>query len=391
MSNPIISQLPNFVKVCLRLVKYKAEWKKQIREIAIIRQQNKYINSTDKNIQFLIVFLTPGAEYYTGKDKISGGVLSIFSIFKESEKIINSERSKVLMCTLKKEHLIFKYSSFENSVKILRYSLVSKHLKAVNKFIIHVPEMYLADYIKNLNKSDLVWIEKIKDSQLNILNQNISLMPGLDIIASAKSIFGSVTITTAHQQYATNYYQDLYGVPLHKLSVWISPEQYHFESFEKKKNLLVVSPDYHPDKEKILERIRSSFPELEVLIIQNLTYENYKMIISEAKWSLTFGEGLDGYFIEPVFSGAVSFAIYNKDFFTDDFKSLKTVYINSENLYKKLCEDILLLNTATRYKEYQRSMFDICAKHYSIADYQSNLKMFYERKYTFSTQDILNN
>jgi len=53
---------------------------------------------------------------------------------------------------------------------------------------------------------------------------------------------------------------------------------------------------------------------LSVQIIRNLTYDQYKSLVSRAKWALTFGEGLDGYFIEPVFSGAIAFAVYNEQF-----------------------------------------------------------------------------
>jgi hypothetical protein len=57
-----------------------------------------------------------------------------------------------------------------------------------------------------------------------------------------------------------------------------------------------------------------------------MTYQEYKATISKAKWALTFGEGLDGYFVEPIFSGDSSFSVYNPSFFIEDSWSLRTVY-----------------------------------------------------------------
>ena len=67
---------------------------------------------------------------------------------------------------------------------------------------------------------------------------------------------------------------------------------------------------------------------------------SFKKVISEAKWALTLGEGLDGYFIEPIFSGAIGFSVYNSRFFTEDFESLETVYSDYDELIKKMPMDI---------------------------------------------------
>ena len=60
---------------------------------------------------------------------------------------------------------------------------------------------------------------------------------------------------------------------------------------------MIVSPDFHTKKAEILRLIAGHFPQLQIQIIKNLTYEEYKKVISRAKWAITFG-GLDGYFID---------------------------------------------------------------------------------------------
>ena len=79
-------------------------------------------------------------------------------------------------------------------------------------------------------------------------------------------------------------------------------------------------------KSTVLGVMSKTFPDTRLQIVQNLTYEEFKAAISRAKWALTFGEGLDGYFVEPIFCGCVSFAVYNERFFTEAFRSFRTVY-----------------------------------------------------------------
>ena len=97
---------------------------------------------------------------------------------------------------------------------------------------------------------------------------------------------------------------------------------------------MIVSPDRHPQKKQILKLLSKRFPRIRTLIIKNMSYEKFKESIVRAKWALTFGEGLDGYFVESIFSGCVSFAVYNDKFFGEDFRNLDTVYSDYATLNK---------------------------------------------------------
>jgi hypothetical protein len=63
-----------------------------------------------------------------------------------------------------------------------------------------------------------------------------------------------------------------------------------------------------------------------------------------AKWSLTFGEGLDGYFAEPVWSGGVAFAVFNDRFFTPAFAELETIYPSWAALMQRMPLDLQRLD-----------------------------------------------
>ena len=144
-----------------------------------------------------------------------------------------------------------------------------------------------------------------------------------------------------------------------------------------------ISPDLHPDKNLIIDELKK-IPGLKIQIINKLTYNEYKHLISMAKWSLTLGEGLDGYFIEPIFSGAISFAIFNDEFFTSDFRNLSTIYKSTEELIKKIKFDIIRLNEENQAKTYQDVLFKLCSYYYNSEKYVDNLRRFYLKEYTYA-------
>ena len=148
---------------------------------------------------------------------------------------------------------------------------------------------------------------------------------------------------------------------------------------------MVVSPDPHPEKEAILGLIAEHFPQLRMQIIRNLSYEDYKQLISKAKWALTFGEGLDGYFVETIFSGGVSLAVYNTSFFTPDFETLPTVYASYETLSQRVISDLKKLDNDLNFKNYQEEQYQICSGHYNYKNYTQNVASFYSTY--FSAQE----
>jgi hypothetical protein len=214
------------------------------------------------------------------------------------------------------------------------------------------------------------------------------MLQNIDLLSSRKHVrelgrLGKLTCTTAHEKYSTPKLRQELGVPLHKLSVHISPEQYERKPYNEKDNLMIVSPDKHLKKKEVLDVVARCFPDIKIQVISNLTYEEYKQVISKARWSLTFGEGLDGYFVETVFSGGISFSVYNSRFFTEDFRSLRTVYQNYDVLIRKICKDIIDLGDEGTYSDYQNRQFDLCHKYYDYKEYLRNLESFYREDYTY--------
>ncbi len=363
-----------------RLAVYKNERKKFAREIGIRKIQDALLKKNfAPNSKKLIVFLVPGSDWETGKDKISGGTISIVSVCEETAA---TQEAATILCTMRGDHLFTRHEMFENNTPVFRFTQLPLYFNQAEEVLIHIPEFMAAYFVRSISRKDLAWLQRMKWVHFNIMNQNIRLMPDKEVIGSLRKIAQEFTITTAHQKYCNTYYRDYYGVPIHKLSVWISPDQYQFKTWRQKENLMVVSPDEKPWKAKILDKL-SRVPGLTITIIRNLTYEQYKALIARAKWSLTFGEGLDGYLIEPVFSGAVGFAVYNEEFFTPDFKGLPAIYNSYEELYERIPEDMHALDNEHGFKACQQEQFNICARYYSRDQYRKNIDAFYRKEYTY--------
>ncbi len=372
-----------FLKNILRFFYYKNQREKVFREQKIRKRQNKLIiENYSKDIENLIVFMVDGADWFTGKDNISGGIMSIASIYEESEKLKKIHNSNVIMITHKTAHLLLKHTQFPNNIFVFRYKQLIKYFQNLKKVIIHVPE-YLVPTINKQFAADSLYFTKIPDLQINILNQRIDIMPDVSETEKLKQVTRNITQTTAHENYTTLELRNKYNIPVHKLSVFGSPEKYKFTDFEQKENLLIVSPDEIPQKSRIIYKIKTEIPDLKIIIIENLTYTEYLNTISKAKFALTFGEGLDFYFVETVFSGGIGFAVYNEDFFTKEFKELPFIYKNYKDLEDLIVKDFSNLKNKELFVDTNKQQFMQCSKLYKYIEYLENIEKFYKKEYTF--------
>lgn len=322
----------------------------------------------------LIIFLIPPQEV------ISGGIMSIFSLAEESRKLKSIHNSDVFVSvypgaeSYKKNHL------FTNSEKIYEFDRLLATHNDIDKLLIHIPEYEVADILPSL-------IERINifpsELQINILNQNIEHMPSQEVVAELYKITPNITQTVAHQRYASQDIADAYLIPTHLLTVYLDQSQYIQKDFDKKEKLILYSPDDNSHKTKVLRELAENLSEYEFLEINNVTYSQYKKLIAKAAYTITFGEGFDGYFIEPAFSGSIPIAVYNDTFFPSmEYKKFPNVFTSYDGLSKSASSVIKGLDKA-KYNSLNSSLAEELAKTYSRNVYVKNIQLFYERKYTF--------
>jgi hypothetical protein len=378
-------KVSNLIKGSVKFLFRKSYRVKTIREIALRKKQDLYIKaSLTSDAAKVILFIIDGADERTGEEQISGGIMSIASIYEETKKLKEVHAAETFICTHPHTNLLLHFTQFQSEAFILRLEQVLKHFRNANSFLIHVPEYIYPLFCSFITARDYKEFFTDKTLHVNILNQNIKLMPSAEFVRDSRGLFSKLTMTTAHEQYTTEELRSLYGIPLHKLSVYGGPERYEFLSYEQKEDLMIVSPDPHPLKEEILKKLTDEFPDLRIAIIKNIPYAEYLKLIRKAKWALTFGEGLDYYFLETVFSGGVSFAVYNEEFFTSAFKDLPSVYDTWDSLAATIVSDLQYFNAPSQFKSVNKMAFDVCASLYDQEQYRQNIKLFYEKKYTFA-------
>ena len=322
----------------------------------------------------LIVFLTPGY------DSPSGGILSIAALYRESIAVGDLHRATVALCTIPTQPPLLKYSWFENRNYLLDLETLIKQCGHLEYVLLHIPE-YVVNPVSDWLTSNWSTLQNVKELQLNVLVQNIDLVQGQNIAGLKR--FGKVTCTTAHEAYSNSTTREALGVSLHRLSCCNGPELYSLSEYEDKEPLLIVSPDDHPMKKEVLREIEQSLPTLNIHVIKNLHYNDYVSLTRRAKWSLTFGEGLDGYFVDTVFNGGVAFAVFNERFFTPGFANLETVYPSWDVLMTRMCDDLKRLDEPVAYKRCWKQTYDLLTDIYSTDRFRENLRMFYRSEYTF--------
>jgi hypothetical protein len=90
--------LKEVIKNIYRFIKYKEHRQKLAREKKIKPVQAAlFAKEFSREINKLIIFFVPGADRFTGKETMSGGVISILSIAEETKKIYNLSEELTLL------------------------------------------------------------------------------------------------------------------------------------------------------------------------------------------------------------------------------------------------------------------------------------------------------
>jgi len=326
----------------------------------------------------LILFLVPGREY------ISGGILSIFSLYRFSRSLEQIHGARVLMCFYPGEaHSVLRYRMFQNDVLIYPFEMVLRVCARAQQVLLHIPEYALSEVISRLGSPYLTDLRRHQGLRINILNQNIQSMPDRAVVQSLAQLVPDLTMTTAHPRYSTREQREYWGVPLHHLPAWTRPDHDPPDAFETKRDLLLVSPDPSPYRAEILGMLKTKLPGLDIRVIQNLPYEEYTKLEHAAKWALTFGEGMDGYFAGTFDRGGIGFAVYNDEFFTPEYRDLRTVYPSFDALRERMVEDLLALDNKAALESYNAQVRALIVRGWGPEKTQAALAAFYRGEYTY--------
>ena len=359
----------------------RREWQK-LRDLAadlwIFCRQNAHARKIGlRKARALIVFFVPNATI------CNGGLMSIAVLASESRKLNREALVVSVLCPDVKRPAL-RNRTFPNEETILRFSQVCR-LTRLEKVVLHIPEYIAARFCGMLTQRQIAWARSVPDLQINIMNQNIQLMPPAD---SWRNLFGLakiVTQTTAHARYSTQEVCDCYGIPLHRFSTYSNHAGWPFLPQEKKEKVIAISPDSRSEKADVLAEIRTNLSDYRVVEVQDMTFMEYLCLISRAMFTISFGEGFDGYFCQPAACGSVSFAVYNDEFFPGrDWLKCGNVYTSWQEMTDRIAADIRHLERdRAAYEAIRKEHLDLLSRIYSYQDFQGNLRRFYRGEYDF--------
>lgn len=327
--------------------------------------------------------------------RMCGGQMSLFTLCKYSKEIFG-ENVPVVMTTMPGNSTYFHNDWFDNNIDILRWEQVRKIIRNKNKVILHIPEvcLFLPEVEKEffclqLKNKDYKIFKTINNIHINILNQNVELMPDSKYIDKLKSITTNITQSVAHSRYCTQEVADKWKLPVTLFSGFIEVPQVKRINLAKKERLILFSPDLPSQglrfKEYFITKLVKKLPTYSVERIFKVKFKDYAKLTAKASFVISFGEGFDGYFNNSALLGTVGFSVYNEDFFPGpEWKNYPNVYTDFDEMLEKIVGDIKKLekNEEEYYTIVKRHESEL-KKLYSKEKTIKKLKQFYNGMYDY--------
>lgn len=321
----------------------------------------------EKFIQdYLIEFKNLKAENLTvvivpEKNAMSGAIYTFFRLAHCTKNLFYNKKNEVLIMTrtYPTRETYVSQAHFNTDEEVFRFEQITK-FKNVKNLTLHIPEYATRDFYKLISNKTKKYLSKIKDIHINILNQNINLMPDKDEFVDLYKITQNITQTVAHMRYCNQKIADKYN-----LKTLYFPISHDFSTspdndYNGRKNIIIYSPDCHPKKEFILNKLKNELPEFELIEIKNVRFEKFIRLASEAKFSISFGEGFDGYYVIPTIKGGVGLAVYNEEFFpASEYKGFDNIFSNYEDMKNNIVKVIKQLNSSEKvYQQAHKIAYD---------------------------------
>ncbi len=339
--------------------------------------QNLYSLEGLRHTTYLIVFLVPP------EAGVTGGLMSIYSLCHTSREICPDSVCLVVTWPAFATHASNRH--FKNSEKVYRWKQIVSEGRSVERMVFHVPEFYAGRLRDSLDAQDVAFLKAIPELHINILNQNIDLMPQPAELRGLLELTPNLTQTTAHHRYATQSVCNRWGIPAHLFSVHIDVSAYRPVPFCQKRKTLVLSPDQSPHRDAILARLKEGLPDYRQVVVRGLTFGQYMELVAHSRFSVTFGEGFDGYFADPFQVGGLGVAVYNDVFFPDrSWLEMRNVYVSPEQMLERIVEDIRFLEANPQeYEALSTVARERLRGLYRFDEFKDNLRRFYRGDYDF--------
>jgi len=315
---------------------------------------------------------------------MSGGIFSIFSIANQMRKLKAYHGYDVLVMTRPNPYRLtyFCNLNFRNSENVYRIEQLLL-CKAAEEVYLHIPEYAAVSFVENLTREELDYLAGREKLYVNLLNQNIQLMPEKNRFETLRGLSSKISQSVAHHAYFTQEMADKYDLPTLLLPAFTDLSAYTPSGFDDKEKLIIYSLDDAPYKEACLQKIRRELPDYKLVEIRDITFDKFMEYATRCLFSITFGEGFDGYLAQPIHQGGIGFAVFNEEFFpSPHFKDYYNIFSSGDAMVAGICDRIRkLAGDRAAYAELNGQFRKEYEKLYSYDDYVEQLKKLALREF----------
>lgn len=320
---------------------------------------------------------------------MSGGIYSLFSIAQHLRRLKRYHDHEIIIMTrpTRQRLTYFRNTNFTNSENVYRFEQITL-CRAAREIYLHIPEYAIDTFATDLSAYEREYLLSKEKLHINVLNQNIRLMPPQKHFDALREMCGGMSQSVAHHAYFTQEIADKYNLPTLLLPAFTDLSAYPPATFDEKEKLIIYSPDFAAHKSKCIDLIARNLPEFRLLEIQDITFDEFMDLATRCMFSISFGEGFDGYLAQPIHQGGISFTVYNDEFFPSaHFKNYFNIFKDEEEMTTDICARIsYLMNNEAEYKKLNLNFLQEFRKLYSFDQYMMQLRKLALREFELYPQ-----
>ncbi len=317
-------------------------------------------------------------------NEMSGGIYSFFSIAKAAYSLRHKHDYRVLLMTWPNSHdeTYLRQKNFRNSEDVFRFAQITRCRKAKTVYL-HIPEYMTSSFVDHLDERTYDYLRSRERLYVNILNQKVDIMPEKDAFEELRALADELTQSVAHHAYFGQKFAAYYDTPMLLLPAYTDLSEYKPIPFEEKDKLIIYSPDDADYRSAVLEALAKDLPDYTLCEIRGITFDRYMDLATRCRFSITFGEGFDGYLAQPIHQGGVGFAVYNDEFFpSKELVNFYNIFFSGEAMGSDIINRVRTLEQEPElYRRTNRAMIDVYDKLYSKEDYMKRIEMLIHRQF----------
>ncbi len=314
---------------------------------------------------------------------MSGGIYSIFSIANQIHRSRHIHGYDVLIMTRPNAQRLtyVRNSAFRNSETVYRFEQL-RLFRNVQDLQIHIPEYACVEFVRSLSSNMLNYLLRRDAVHINVLNQNIRLMPERDKFHDLRRLASSIGQSVSHHVSASQECADQYDLPTLLLPAYTDLDPYPACSFEDKENIIIHSDDDASYKAAVLRQLEK-LDDYEIIKIADMSFDRYMELATRCRFSVSFGEGFDGYVAQPIYQGGIGLALYTDEFFPDSsFAKLENFFESEEQMVEQIVPTIRRLESnRNRYVTLNSKLQAKWDSLYSYDDYVERIGKLVRQEY----------